>query len=127
MKLIIAGSRNFTDYKKLCQICDHILQDQTNVEIVSGAYYKGADKLGEQYAKEHNYPIKQFPADWARYRKAAGPKRNEEMAIYADALIAFWDGKSKGTKYMIDLANSNGLKVWIVSYKVFENTLYKIV
>ena len=111
MKLIIAGGRNFTDYKKLCQICDNILQDQTNIEIVSGAYYKGADKLGEQYAKERGCKIKQFPADWKRFGRAAGPKRNEQMANYADVLIAFWDGNSKGTKHMIELAKQARLKV----------------
>ena len=114
MKLIIAGSRTFTDYKKLCEICDNILQDQTNIEIVSGAYYKGADKLGEQYAAEKGFPIKQFPADWKRYKRAAGPKRNQQMANYADALIAFWDGKSRGTKNMIELAKQNNLKVIII-------------
>ncbi|WP_457617556.1 DUF2493 domain-containing protein [Lutibacter sp.] len=117
MKLIIAGGRNFTNYKKLCQICDQLFQDQTNIEIVSGAYYKGADELGEQYAKERGYKITYFPANWKHYGKAAGPKRNQAMANYADALIAFWDGKSKGTKNMIDLAKSRGLKVKIYSYK----------
>ncbi|MBL4905773.1 MAG: DUF2493 domain-containing protein, partial [Flavobacteriaceae bacterium] len=82
MKLIIAGGRNFTNYNKLCQICDQLLQDQTNIEIVSGAYYKGADKLGEQYVKERTYKITQFPANWKRYRKIAEPKRNEAMANY---------------------------------------------
>jgi methionine aminopeptidase len=116
MKIIIAGGRNFTNYKKLCQICDQLLQDQTNIEIVSGAYYKGADKLGEQYAKERGYKITQFPANWKRYGKAAGAKRNQQMANYADVLIAFWDGKSRGTKHMIDLAKSNHLKVNIYYY-----------
>ena len=116
MKLIIAGGRNFTNYKKLCQICDQLLQDQTNIEIVSGAHYKGADKLGEQYAKERGYKITQFPTNWKQYGKVAGPKRNKEMAHYADALIAFWDGKSKETKHMIDLAKSSQLKVEIYFY-----------
>ncbi|PHS51899.1 MAG: hypothetical protein COB01_08845 [Lutibacter sp.] len=110
MKLIIAGSRNFTDYKKLCEICDNILQDQTDVEIVSGAYYKGADLLGEKYAVEKGFLLTKFPADWKRFGRAAGPKRNEQMANYADALIAFWDGKSKGTKHMIELAKQYGVK-----------------
>jgi len=112
IKVIIAGGRNFDDYRKLCQVCDEFLKDQNIVEIVSGAY-KGADILGEKYAAERNHPIKQFPADWRRYRKSAGLKRNIEMASYADILIAFWDGESKGTKNMIELATQAGLKVEI--------------
>jgi hypothetical protein len=69
IKVIIAGGRNFDDFNKLCQVCDEFLQDQNNIEIVSGAY-KGADLLGEKYAAERNYPIKQFPADWRRYGKS---------------------------------------------------------
>ena len=69
------GTRTFTDYKKLCKVCDHLLQDQNNIEIVSGSYYRGADKLGEQYAKERGYKLTKFPADWNKYGKAAGPKR----------------------------------------------------
>ncbi len=110
IKVIIAGGRNFEDFDKLCQVCDEFLQDQNKVEIVSGAY-KGADLLGERYAAERNHTIKQFPADWRRYGKSAGHKRNIEMAAYADALIAFWDGESKGTKHMIELATQAGLIV----------------
>ena len=116
MKLIIAGSRTFTDYKKLCEVCDQFLQGQTDVEIISGAYYKGADRLGEQYAKERGYEITKLPADWKRFGRAAGPKRNEQMANYADALIAFWDGKSRGTLNMMNIATRLGLKVWIAYY-----------
>ncbi|MGV8944901.1 MAG: DUF2493 domain-containing protein [Lutibacter sp.] len=115
IRVIIAGGRNYEDYHKLCQVCDDFLKNESNIEIVSGAY-KGADLLGELYAKERNYPIKQFPADWRRYGKSAGLKRNTEMANYADALIAFWDGKSKGTKNMIELAISQGLKIQICYY-----------
>ncbi len=116
MKIIIAGGRNFNDFQTLVKFCDHILQDQTNIEIVSGTY-KGADQLGEKYAAEKGFPITQFPADWKRYGKAAGYKRNEQMAAYADTLIAFWDGKSKGTKHMIDLAKSSHLEIYV--YKIF--------
>lgn len=112
IKVIIARGRNFEDYHRLCRVCDKILKKYSNKEIVSGAY-KGADLLGERYANERNYHIKQFPADWRRYGKSAGQKRNAEMANYADALIAFWDGKSKGTKNMIELATQAGLKVEI--------------
>lgn len=115
IKVIIAGGRNFDDFNRLCQVCDEFLQDQNNIEIVSGAY-KGADLLGERYAAERNYPIKQFPADWRRYGKSAGLKRNTEMAAYADILIAFWDGESKGTKNMIVLATQAGLNVKVIYF-----------
>ena len=112
MKVIIAGGRNFNDYDKLCQFCDNALSNQTEVEIVSGTA-RGADKLGEKYAKDNGYLVKKFPADWDKYGKSAGYKRNAQMAEYADALIAFWDGKSRGTKHMIDLAMDANLKVKI--------------
>ena len=110
MKVIIAGSRNFEDYDTLKKVCDFMLSRQDEVEIVSGAA-KGADTLGEIYANEKGYPIKQFPANWKQQGKRAGYLRNEEMADYADALIAFWDGESKGTEHMINLAKKRGLKV----------------
>lgn len=115
MKVIIAGGRDFEDYNKLCQVCDYMLSKQSDIEIVSGTA-NGADTLGEKYAKEKGYPIAKFPADWNKYGKSAGYKRNAKMAEYADALIAFWNGKSKGTKHMIDLANKAKLKIKICYY-----------
>ena len=114
MKVIIAGSRNFNDYNLLKSSCDNLLTQFTNIEIVSGTA-RGADKLGERYAREKGYSIKEFPANWS-LGKSAGYIRNDEMAQYADMLIAFWDGTSKGTKHMIDLANKRGIKVEIVNY-----------
>ena len=110
MKVIIAGSRDFSDYEKLKEVCDYMLSRQTDVEIVSGAA-RGADILGEQYAKEKGHSLKQFPAEWDKFGKRAGYLRNEDMAKYSDALIAFWDGKSKGTEHMISLAKKHNLKV----------------
>lgn len=117
MKIIIAGGRNYTDYQKLKTECNQILQNQNNIEIVSGGHYKGADKLGEQFATEKGFKLTKFPADWNKYGKTAGPKRNKQMAKYADALIVFWDGKSKGTKNMIQLANHSKLKTRIILYE----------
>lgn len=114
-KVIIAGSRNFNDYELLKQKCDIILSEQTDIEIVSGTA-SGADKLGEVYAKEKGYQLKQFPADWDKYGKSAGYKRNQQMAEYGDALIAFWDGISKGTEHMINLAKKHNLKIKIIKY-----------
>ena len=110
-KVIIAGSRTFQDYELLKSYADYKLShiDDT-IEIVSGSA-RGADALGERYAKDRGYCLKIFPADWERYGKAAGYRRNAEMAGYADALIAFWDGKSRGTMHMINLAKQHKLKV----------------
>ena len=115
MKIIIAGGRDFDNYDLLCQKVDKILSRQSEIEIVSGTA-KGADKLGERYATERGYPIKRFPADWGQYEKRAGYIRNEDMAEYSDALIAFWNNKSKGTKHMIDIAKQEGLLVRIIIY-----------
>jgi hypothetical protein len=114
-KVIIAGGRDFKNYDYLKVICDKALSNQKDIQIVSGGAY-GADKLGEKYARENEYCLKVFPADWGQYGKAAGYIRNEEMAKYADACIVFWDGESKGSKHMIDLAKKHNLKVKVYGY-----------
>lgn len=116
-RVIIAGGRNFCDYAQLVRVCDHMLSNKnpSDIEIVSGVA-RGADNLGERYAKEKGYQLSQFPADWNRNKKAAGYIRNAQMADYADALIAFWDGASRGTKHMIDLGKEKGLKVKVSRY-----------
>ena len=111
MKVIIAGSRGFDDYEMLCKVCDHMLSRQTEIEIVSGAA-RGADLLGERYAKERGMFVKKFPADWS-IGKSAGFIRNSQMADYSDALICFWDGESKGSKHIINLAKEKNLKIKI--------------
>lgn len=113
MKIIIAGGRALKDLDFLREKCDHLLQNVQITEIVSGKA-SGTDTLGEQYAAEKGYAVKEFPADWKQHGKSAGYVRNEQMAEYADGLIAFWDGESKGTKHMIDLAHKYKLKVKIV-------------
>jgi len=114
MKVIIAGGRNFSDYEKLKSFCDETLSDNTDIEIVSGKA-SGADNLGEQYAKEKGYPVKEFPADW-KLGRGAGYIRNTQMANYSDALIVFWDGKSKGSKNMIETARNKSLKIYVCRY-----------
>lgn len=117
-KVIIAGGRYFNNYELLQERCDNYLSDKIashNVTVISG-HATGADALGERYAKEHCLNCEQHPADWNKHGCAAGPIRNAEMADIADALIAFWDGKSRGTASMIELAKSKGLKVAVVRY-----------
>lgn len=116
MKVIVAGGRKFNNYNLLKTTLNNILSNKTDIEIVSGTA-NGADKLGERYAEQYNYHIKKFPAEWDKYGKSAGYIRNEEMAKYADALVAYWDGISKGTRHMIDLAEKHNLKVRVIRYK----------
>ena len=115
LKVIIAGGRNFADYQLLCIKCNNILKNKSpnKIEIVSGNA-KGADLLGEKYAKDNSLSKKVFKANWDKHGKSAGFRRNEEMAKYADAPIAFWDGSSKGTAHMIKIAKENGLLVRVI-------------
>lgn len=116
-KAIIAGCRDFADYELLKENCDIYLQDQQpkDIVIVSG-HASGADALGERYAQERGFGLETYPADWKVHGRAAGPIRNTQMASVAHALIAFWDGKSRGTKNMIDTATKRGLQVAVVRY-----------
>jgi hypothetical protein len=109
MKVIVAGSRTITDYKTVaCTIAASNLQID---ELISGGA-KGVDSLGERYANYHGIPIKQFLADWNLYGKKAGYLRNKQMAEYADALILVWNGKSKGSGHMKELAKKANLFIY---------------
>lgn len=114
-KLIIAGSRTFDNYELLREKLDKLLVNKIEVEIVCGCC-KGADLLGERYAKERNCKIKYFPADWDNLGRGAGFIRNRQMALYADALVAFWDGKSRGTECMIEFAKEHNLLIRIILF-----------
>ena len=103
MRVIIAGSRAFNDYQLLCETITNLQNDGLVIDEVVCGGAKGADELGVRWAKEFNVPIKYFLADWDQYGRFAGPKRNMDMGEYADYLIAFWDGISRGTKSMIEI------------------------
>ena len=122
MKVIVAGGRDFNDYKLLKETLDNFQQEYGNItEVVSGTAL-GVDKLGEQYANENNIPIKRFVPDWQGLGKKAGHVRNRKMGDYAKEhngmLVAFWDKQSRGTKGMIDYATKVGLKSMVVHYSV---------
>jgi hypothetical protein len=110
MKLIIAGGRNIHDYSLVLSALAESQFQPT--EIVSGMAL-GVDTLAIQYARENNLPLKEFHADWNQYKRAAGPIRNRQMAEYGDALIAIWDGESRGTKNMIEEATKRNLQVYV--------------
>lgn len=110
MKVIVAGSRKGFTLAEVYHAIDSSKWEIT--EIVSGTAV-GVDQYGEAYARWHSIPVKKFPADWDRFGKSAGYRRNQDMANYADALIAVWDGISKGTKNMIDIMNKLGKPVYV--------------
>ena len=112
-RVVVAGSRSFDDYKRLSTELDSYLAGKTNVTIISGTA-RGADRLGERYAAEHNMKLERFPAEWDKYHKGAGPIRNHKMVLEADAVVVFWDNESSGSKNIIDYARE-------------ENVPYKII
>lgn len=115
MKTIIAG--DIVDYELFVEAMRRINWEVS--EIVSGG--SRVDILGERWAKESNVAVKVFSAEWDVYGKAAGPIRNAQMAKYADALIALWDGKSHGTSNMINEAKELGLKVVVFLENELKN------
>ncbi len=105
-RIIVAGCRDFKNYnlaKGYINKCIKNLKEDYTLIFLSGGC-RGADSLGERYAKENGYILEIYPANWKKYGKLAGPKRNKLMAEICDFVICFWDGKSSGTKSMIDYA-----------------------
>lgn len=119
MKVIIAGSRSITSYEAVRKAIAASSFEIT--EVVSGGA-RGVDRLGERWADENDIPITQFIPDW-NIGKQAGYLRNIEMADYADALIAVYDGASKGTQHMIDIATRKNLKVSVATVKTLDQLL----
>lgn len=124
---IIAGSREFIDQYRLNKVCNWIFAYKkiaySDVKIISGTC-RGADIMGENFAKTYNIPVKRFPADWKLYGRNAGNVRNRQMAEYASSsssnngvLIAFANSRCKGTMNMINLAIDYKLDVFVVWYE----------
>ena len=115
-RLVIAGCRDYNNYFRLSQEVKKYIKslgENYSIIIISGGA-SGADALGEKFAKKHKLQVERYPAEWDKYGKFAGPRRNAQMAKAADAVIVFWDGKSRGTKNMIECAKK-------------ENKPYKII
>lgn len=117
MKVIVAGSRDFDEKNRIWRLLDRLYDKYPDLEIVSGLA-RGPDTIGKHWAEFNNVPVHEFPANWNKYGKAAGYRRNEQMAQFADALMAFWDGSSRGTMHMINLAKEYNLKVAVFKPKL---------
>lgn len=110
MKVAIIGSRN------LGVIGLENFLPENVMEIVSGGA-RGVDTCAREYAQSHNIPLKEFLPDYSRFGRSAPLKRNLEIIAYADLVIAFWDGASHGTKYVIDNCKKQGVPVRVFLYK----------
>ncbi len=114
-RIIIAGGRDFDDYGRVCDAMFEMQWNEDECTIVSGGA-RGADTLGEQFAEDYGFELETHAANWKILGKKAGIMRNLEMAQLSQVLVAFWDGKSKGTRHMIDAALEAGLEVHVYRY-----------
>ena len=113
MRLIVAGTRTFSDI----QLAEsEIMKIATPEDTILSGGARGADEIGEKIARKYGMKIESYPADWSLYGRMAGPIRNEQMAKNADSCIVFWDGKSRGTRSMIELAKKYHLNLIVVRY-----------
>lgn len=115
-KIIIAGGRDFDDYEAVCKALDSLLSGiDDEVLIISGGA-KGGDFLGERYAREHGLAVIVYSAVWEKYGPKQTQSRNEQMAAITDRLVAFWDGQSKGTDFLIQFMRQLGKPVDVFDY-----------
>lgn len=116
--LIVAGGRDFQDYNRLENVLFEFAEqhgDDYMMNIVSGMA-RGADSLAVQFCRIHDVCLIEMAPDWNQYGKSAGYRRNADMAAISQGLVAFWDGKSKGTKHMIETAQRLGLIIQVEYY-----------
>ena len=115
MKVIVAGSRSITDIEFVFDTLDNINMEIT--EVVCGMA-KGVDIIGKEWAETKGIPVKEFPAAWGTYGRAAGPIRNGQMAAYADrAIVIYRPEISKGSKNMIEQMKKCGKPVLEVIFE----------
>lgn len=114
-RIVVAGCRDYDNYDEASAFIEQCIQEigATHTLILLSGGCKGADLLGERFAREHGFAIEHYPADWKKYGKSAGPKRNREMAKACDYVICFWNGKSRGTASMIAYAEKLEKQIWV--------------
>lgn len=107
MNIAIVGSREFDNYDNLRQVMYLLYPSPEMITSIVSGGARGADKLAERFAAEHGLPVQVFKADWDTWDVRAGYMRNITIVNTADEVVAFWNGKSKGTRHTIDLAEKN--------------------
>ena len=100
-KIVVAGGRTYTNTGMVFICLEKIVQKG---DVIISGHAKGVDMMGELYAQKNNLACEIYPAEWDKYGRSAGPRRNEQMAQVADKVVVFWDFKSRGTKNMVEMA-----------------------
>ena len=122
IRLIVAGTRHYNKRREFHEmICRYLARFDKPVLFISGAAASGADRLIIQWCHKFGFPCLEMPADWEAAPRAAGYIRNAAMAEVGNHLFAFYDGESKGTAHMIDLAMQKLMRVKIFNYNEPED------
>jgi len=118
MKVLICGGRDFDDYDMMANLLSELRAKHPQLEIVSGGA-RGADSLADYYAQTNGVKITVMKADWDTHGKGAGIIRNNQMLdLVPDLVLAFWDGRSRGTLHTIEEARRRGLETKVMSYSI---------
>ncbi len=115
MKVIVCGGRDYDDYDTVCEVMNTVQKQRGFTTVVQGGA-RGADMLGKRWALENNYPYEEYTADWAKYGKAAGVLRNQEMLEESGAQIVIAFPGGTGTYDMIKRARRKpGVELIVVT------------
>ncbi len=115
MKIAVIGSRSITEANLTRFIPDYA------TEIISGGA-KGVDTLAREYALANNLKLTEILPDYKKYGRYAPLKRNITIVTNANLVIAFWDGKSRGTKFVIDTCENNFIPILVLESDVVDFT-----
>lgn len=110
MRIVVVGSR---EYPNMAEVVQFIFEQDRDTVIISGGA-AGVDTVAIHEARRHRMPYEVYPANWSRHGRSAGAVRNREMVDKADEVVAFWDGKSRGTKITIDYAKAQGKPLRVI-------------
>ncbi|SFI44174.1 Protein of unknown function [Treponema bryantii] len=118
-KLLVCGSRSITDAAWVSEQISALIAEKdfplSDLTLIEGGA-KGVDAMGKAWAIANGVPVETHKADWARYGRGAGHRRNADMVAAANCVLILWDGISTGTKNDIDLCKKNNK-----NYKLVKN------
>ena len=113
IRTVIGGCRDYCNYEEFCVFVDRCLNELSGEVVILSGHCSGVDEMAERYAKQHGIKCEVYSADWKRYGRAAGPIRNRHMVEQCSVVIAFRDGKSRGTKSLISLAEAAQKRLYV--------------